>query len=129
MSDSHHTGNPSGEAKCPFNHGQSPKVAGAGTSNQDWWPNQLNLNALRQHSNLSNPLGSDFNYAQEFKNLDLNALKQDIIEVMTLHKIGGLQITVITDHFLSVWLGIAREPTVHRMVAVEQALECNDLLH
>ena len=83
MSDSHHTGNPSGEAKCPFNHGQSPKVAGAGTSNQDWWPNQLNLNALRQHSNLSNPLGSDFNYAEEFKNLDLNALKQDIIEVMT----------------------------------------------
>ena len=83
MSDSHHTGNPSGEAKCPFNHGQSPKVAGAGTSNQDWWPNQLNLNALRQHSNLSNPLGSDFNYAEEFKNLDLDALKQDIIEVMT----------------------------------------------
>jgi catalase-peroxidase len=83
MSDSHHNGNPSGETKCPFNHGQSPKVAGAGTSNQDWWPNQLNLNALRQHSNLSNPLGSDFNYAQEFKNLDLNALKQDIIEVMT----------------------------------------------
>jgi len=83
MSDSHHNENPSGEAKCPFNHGQSPKVAGAGTSNQDWWPNQLNLNALRQHSNLSNPLGNDFNYAEEFKNLDLNALKQDITEVMT----------------------------------------------
>lgn len=83
MSDSHHKENPSGEAKCPFNHGQSPKVAGAGTSNQDWWPNQLNLNALRQHSNLSNPLGNDFNYAEEFKNLDLNALKQDITEVMT----------------------------------------------
>ena len=83
MSDSHHNENPSGEAKCPFNHGQSSKVAGAGTSNQDWWPNQLNLYALRQHSNLSNPLGNDFNYAEEFKNLDLNALKQDIIEVMT----------------------------------------------
>jgi len=83
MSDSHHNENPTGEAKCPFNHGQSPKVAGAGTSNQDWWPNQLNLNALRQHSTLSNPLGDDFNYAEEFNSLDLNALKQDITELMT----------------------------------------------
>ena len=83
MSDSHHNENPTGEAKCPFNHGQGPKVAGAGTSNQDWWPNQLNLNALRQHSTLSNPLGDDFNYAEEFNSLDLNALKQDITELMT----------------------------------------------
>ena len=83
MSDSHHNENPTGEAKCPFNHGQGPKVAGAGTSNQDWWPNQLNLNALRQHSTLSNPLGNDFNYAEEFNSLDLNALKQDITELMT----------------------------------------------
>ena len=83
MSDSHHNENPTGEAKCPFNHGQGPKVAGAGTSNQDWWPNQLNLNALRQHSTLSNPLGNDFNYAKEFNSLDLNALKQDITELMT----------------------------------------------
>ncbi|GDX49424.1 catalase-peroxidase [Bacteroidota bacterium] len=83
MSDSHHNENPSGEAKCPFNHGQGPKVAGAGTSNQDWWPNQLNLIALRQHSTLSNPLGEGFNYAEEFQSLDLNSLKQDITEVMT----------------------------------------------
>jgi catalase-peroxidase len=83
MSDSHHNENPTGEAKCPFNHGQGPKVAGAGTSNQDWWPNQLNLNALRQHSTLSNPLGNDFNYAEEFNSLDLNAIKQDITELMT----------------------------------------------
>jgi catalase-peroxidase len=83
MSDSHHNENPTGEAKCPFNHGQGPKVAGAGTSNQDWWPNQLNLNALRQHSTLSNPLGNDFNYAKEFNSLDLNAIKQDITELMT----------------------------------------------
>jgi catalase-peroxidase len=83
MSDSHHNENPTGVAKCPFNHGQGPKVAGAGTSNQDWWPNQLNLNALRQHSTLSNPLGDDFNYAEEFNSLDLNALKQDITELMT----------------------------------------------
>jgi len=129
MSDSHHTGNPSGEAKCPFNHGQSPKVAGAGTSNQDWWPNQLNLNALRQHSNLSNPLGSDFNYAEEFKNLDLNALKQDIIEVMTTSQDWWPADYGHYGPFSSVWHGTAREPTVHQTVAVEQALECNDLLH
>ncbi len=52
-------------------------------SNQDWWPNQLNLKVLHQHSPLSNPMGKDFNYAEEFKTLDLDALKQDIIEVMT----------------------------------------------
>ena len=52
-------------------------------SNQDWWPNQLNLPVLHQHSPLSNPMGEDFNYAEEFKTLDLDALKQDIFEVMT----------------------------------------------
>ena len=52
-------------------------------SNQDWWPNQLDLQILHQHSPLSNPMGEDFNYAKEFKTLDLDALKQDIIEVMT----------------------------------------------
>ena len=52
-------------------------------SNQDWWPNQLNLQVLHQHSPLSNPMGEDFNYAEEFKTLDVDALKRDIIEVMT----------------------------------------------
>jgi len=52
-------------------------------SNQDWWPNQLNLQVLHQHSPLTNPMGGDFNYAEEFKTLDLAALKQDIFEVMT----------------------------------------------
>jgi catalase-peroxidase len=59
------------------------KMAGGGTQNQDWWPNQLNLNVLRQHSNLSNPLGEDFNYAEAFKSVDYAALKQDIMDVMT----------------------------------------------
>jgi catalase-peroxidase len=54
-----------------------------GRTNQDWWPNQLNLKVLHQHSPLSNPMGEDFNYAKEFKTLDLDALKRDIIEVMT----------------------------------------------
>ena len=69
-------------SKCPFPHGQMKQTAGNGTSNKDWWPNRLNLGILRQHSNLSNPLGSDFNYAEEFKKLDLKAIKQDIFDLM-----------------------------------------------
>lgn len=68
-----------GESKCPF-HGQS---AGGGTRNRDWWPNQLKLNILRQHSSLSNPMGEKFNYAEEFKKLDLAALKKDLTALMT----------------------------------------------
>jgi catalase-peroxidase len=66
------------EAKCPFLH-----PAGAGPSNRDWWPNQLKLDILRQHSSKSNPLGEDFNYAEAFKTLDLEAVKQDLRELMT----------------------------------------------
>ncbi len=58
-------------------------VGGAGTRNSDWWPNQLKLNILRQHSALSDPFGKEFNYAEEFKSLDLAAVKQDIFELMT----------------------------------------------
>jgi catalase-peroxidase len=64
--------------KCPIKHS-----AGSGRSNRDWWPNKLNLNILRQHSSLSNPLGEDFNYAEEFKKLDLNAVKKDLFDLMT----------------------------------------------
>jgi catalase-peroxidase len=71
-------------AKCPFNHGATAKpVAGGGTTNRDWWPNQLKLNILRQQSSLSNPLNKDFNYAEAFKSLDLEAVKSDIKELMT----------------------------------------------
>jgi catalase-peroxidase len=68
---------------CPFGHGSVTKATGSGTRNRDWWPNQLNLNILRQHSTLSNPMDSDFNYADEFKKLDLQALKKDIYDLMT----------------------------------------------
>ena len=72
------------EAKCPFNHGAVNKpVAGNGTGNRDWWPNQLKLNILRQHSSLSNPMGEEFNYAKEFKTLDLAAVKKDLFDLMT----------------------------------------------
>ena len=83
MTESHYNDNAEGGAKCPFNHGNMKKMAGGGTQNQDWWPNQLNLNVLRQHSNLSNPLGEDFNYAEAFANVDYDVLKQDIMDVMT----------------------------------------------
>ena len=73
-----------GEAKCPFGHGaNNNKGAGKGTSNRDWWPNQLNLNILRQHSSLSNPMEEDFDYAEAFKALDYKALKKDLTELMT----------------------------------------------
>lgn len=70
-------------AKCPFSSNVVKTVAGGGTSNRDWWPNQLKLNILRQHSSLSNPMGEDFDYAAEFKSLDLEAVKKDIFELMT----------------------------------------------
>ncbi|HEY6176864.1 MAG TPA: catalase/peroxidase HPI [Kofleriaceae bacterium] len=66
------------EAKCPFKH-----QAGSGTSNRDWWPKQLRLDTLHQRSSLSNPMGGEFNYAQEFKSLDFAALKKDLLAVMT----------------------------------------------
>ncbi|MGB0523143.1 MAG: catalase/peroxidase HPI [Flammeovirgaceae bacterium] len=76
--------NPSnGAGKCPFHGGVLKSSAGGGTTNRDWWPNQLKLNILRQHSSLSNPMGDDFNYAEAFKSLDLNAVKQDLYDLMT----------------------------------------------
>lgn len=72
-----------GEGKCPFHAGEVKQGAGSGTRNHDWWPNQLNLNILRQHSSASNPMGGDFNYAKEFKKLDLGAVKKDLIDLMT----------------------------------------------
>lgn len=66
------------ESKCPFNN-----AAGGGTTNRDWWPNQLNLKILSQHSPKSDPLGGDFNYAEAFKSLDFQALKKDLTALMT----------------------------------------------
>jgi catalase-peroxidase len=67
------------ESKCPVHS----HTTGGGTTNQDWWPNRLNLDILHQHSSKSNPMGEAFNYAQEFKKLDLKALKEDLRELMT----------------------------------------------
>jgi len=70
-------------AKCPFHGGALKQSAGGGTRNRDWWPNQLNLNILRQNSELSNPMGKGFDYAAAFKKLDFNAVKKDIVALMT----------------------------------------------
>lgn len=83
--------NPNGEnfelnesiAKCPFFGGTNKVTAGGGVKNRDWWPNELKLNILRQHAPQSNPMGEDFNYAEAFNKLDFNALKQDVLNLMT----------------------------------------------
>ena len=71
------------ESKCPVTGRTFSRIAGGGTSNRDWWPNQLNLKILHQHSSLSDPMGGAFNYAEEFKKLDLKAIKQDLYALMT----------------------------------------------
>ena len=72
-----------GNVKCPFSSEIVNDAAGGGTRNHDWWPNQLNLNILRQHSSLSDPMDPNFNYAEAFKSIDYKALKQDIMDLMT----------------------------------------------
>ncbi len=70
-------------SKCPFLSGTQKNSAGGGTNNRDWWPNELKLNILRQHAPKSNPMGSDFNYAEAFNSINYAELKQDIINLMT----------------------------------------------
>jgi catalase-peroxidase len=74
---------PASTAKCPFSGGAMKQIAGGGTRNHDWWPNQLRLNIMRQHGTPSNPMDSTFDYAKAFKSLDLKAVKKDIFELMT----------------------------------------------
>ena len=83
MSTSKDPANNASTGKCPF-HAETPKQsAGSGTSNRDWWPNQLRVDLLNQHSNRSNPLGENFNYREEFKKLDYAALKADLRTLLT----------------------------------------------
>ncbi|MGA7856693.1 MAG: catalase-peroxidase, partial [Terracidiphilus sp.] len=71
------------EAKCPFPHGALKHTAAGSTTNAAWWPNQLNLKILHQHAQLSNPMGETFNYVEEFKTLDLDAVIKDLRALMT----------------------------------------------
>ena len=73
----------SGSGGCPFSGGRQTNPAGGGQTNRDWWPNQLKLNILRQHSALSDPMDSDFDYGEAFESLDLDAVKADIVALMT----------------------------------------------
>jgi len=71
------------DSKCPVTGKSVSPTGGRGTSNRDWWPNQLNLKVLHQHSAMSNPMGGEFHYAEEFKKLDLEAVKKDLYALMT----------------------------------------------
>jgi len=79
----HTSAHNSSEGKCPFHGGALKQGAGGGTRNTDWWPNQLKLNILRQHSSKSNPMDEKFDYAKEFKSLDLKVVKKEIFALMT----------------------------------------------
>jgi len=83
MSDSNEKENNASAGKCPFHQGQHKETSGGGTNNRDWWPNQLRVDLLNQHSNRSNPLGEDFSYREEFAKLDYNALKGDLKALLT----------------------------------------------
>ena len=71
------------DSKNPIKGSNKRSTTGGGTTIRDWWPNQLNLDILHQHSSKSNPMGKDFNYVKEFKSLDLKAVKKDLSELMT----------------------------------------------
>src|SRR5579871_467745 len=73
----------SNESKCPFTHGAITHTTAGAKGNRNWWPEQLNLDMLHQHSQLSNPMGEEFNYAEEFKSLDLGAVVKDLHALMT----------------------------------------------
>ncbi len=70
-------------SKCPFHNGKKQTTAGGGTTNRDWWPNQLKLNILKQHTNKTNPMDEDFNYIEAFQSLDYDGLKKDLHDLMT----------------------------------------------
>jgi len=78
-----HAKNSNEQGKCPFLNGSMKQAAGTGTSNRDWWPNQLNLSILRQHATASNPMGPHYDYAKAFNSLDYDAVKQDLYDLMT----------------------------------------------
>src|SRR5471032_3593707 len=83
MSDSNEKENNASAGKCPFHQGQHKETSGGGTNNRDWWPNQLRVDLLNQHSNRSNPLGEDFSYREEFAKLDYNALRSELKALLT----------------------------------------------
>ena len=104
------------ETKCPFH-----RTAATGTSNQDWWPNQLKLNILHQRSSLSDPMGAAFNYAEAFKSLDLNAVKKDLAALMTASQDWWPADFGHYGPFSFAWHGTAPAPTAPATAAAAQA--------
>ena len=84
------------DAKCPVMHGALTKNKGTGTSNKEWWPNQLNLSILHQHDQKSNPNDDGFNYREAFKGLDYQALKKDLHDLMTESPVSYTHLTLPT---------------------------------
>ncbi len=94
------------EAQCPFSY-----ASGGGTSNRDWWPNQLPIDLLAQHSSKSNPMDADFEYKKEFQSLDYAALKADLAAVMTASQPWWRRTSVTMGRSSFAWRGTARART------------------
>ena len=119
--------NGNGEAKCPFLEGAVKQSAGGGTSNRDWWPNQLNVDMLHEHSERSSPMGESFNYAEAFKTLDLKAVVKDLHALMTDSQDWWPADYGHYGPFFVRMACTAPAPTASEMVVAVQALAHNDL--
>ena len=115
------------DSKCPVTGRSGSPAAIKGTSNRDWWPNQLNLGILHQHSALSNPMDAGFDYAEEFKKLDFAALKKDLYALMTDSQAWWPADYGHYGGFSSAWRGIARAPIASATGAGARGLAPNAL--
>ena len=94
------------EGKCPVMHGAMTRNSTSGTANQDWWPDQLNLNILHQHDKKSNPMGEDFDYRSEFGKIDYTALKKDLNDFRIPVRIFRQYCSMMNERLrLLTWLG------------------------
>jgi catalase (peroxidase I) len=109
------------EGKCPFT-GVRRHNAGSGPTNADWWPNQLNIKVLRQNSPQSDPMGKEFSYAEEFKNLDLNAVIKDLHALMTDSQDCGRPTMATMVRCSFGWRGTAQVHTASPTAAVAPEL-------
>jgi len=114
----------SSSASCPFLDGDMKGAAGSGKDNKDWWPNSLNLNILRQNSAMADPMDEDFNYQEEFKTLDLAAVKKDLEELMTTSQDWW---PADYGHY-GPFFGTQQEPIEYKTVEVELVLD-RSVLH
>ena len=127
MSTSDDIHNTTATGKCPFHQGGHDQSAGAGTTTRDWWPNQLRVDLLNQHSNRSNPLGEDFDYRKEFSKLDYYGLKKDLKALLTESQPWWPADWAATPVCLFVWPGTARVLTVPSTDAAARVVVSNVL--